>query len=297
MRLYYLRPIFFLDDATFTSLNALILTQVNIHYSLMACTIPCTRPFIKAFHGYLDNEDVAGTSTGGWSNAQRSKERSGYVLHSVSSGHYSELKLNKQKSRRSSRRPSRPIITVDSVLADQHRGSNFSGPTVVGKDKVTPIISGPNSPITPSAHTTQSDLGKQASRTSLQQLSQSISNIGHSPTSLSIPNFSRQPSANNVPQVPSVSPTHTTPFAQTQISSASTARGPPSPNVLAMLRPDQGQVYTTVEHNPALAASHREQHRGAHRGRAPSDDSTAERDEDMVIHQTRDFEVTYERTG
>ncbi|KAI9701000.1 MAG: hypothetical protein M1836_001668 [Candelina mexicana] len=54
IRLRYLVPTLNSSDYTFDSVYGLVCTQIELHYSLMAATIPCMKPFVKAFNtGYL----------------------------------------------------------------------------------------------------------------------------------------------------------------------------------------------------------------------------------------------------
>ena len=50
LRLTYLSPANYGSDPTLTGVNANICTQVLLHYSLMAATIPCLKPFVISFN-------------------------------------------------------------------------------------------------------------------------------------------------------------------------------------------------------------------------------------------------------
>ncbi|OXV07771.1 hypothetical protein Egran_04465 [Elaphomyces granulatus] len=50
LRLTYLNPDNFSSDPTLTGVDANICTQVLLHYSLMAATIPCLKPFVISFN-------------------------------------------------------------------------------------------------------------------------------------------------------------------------------------------------------------------------------------------------------
>jgi hypothetical protein len=81
-RLYYLSDAITGPDPTIDSVNSIITTQIVMHFSIMAATIPCIRPFLRAFDsgmGYSVRMEVPDGS------ALNSKyaEDAGYVLHSV----------------------------------------------------------------------------------------------------------------------------------------------------------------------------------------------------------------------
>lgn len=78
VRLHYLRPDFLTSDPTFCGVYAAILTQVDMHYALMASTIPCTKPFIGAFYsGYITSGEYT-------AKASKYAREEGYILHSSS---------------------------------------------------------------------------------------------------------------------------------------------------------------------------------------------------------------------
>ncbi|OCL07476.1 hypothetical protein AOQ84DRAFT_408927, partial [Glonium stellatum] len=75
-------------DLTYDSVNLTIVTQVVMHFSLMACTIPCMKQFLRAFdtdlgHTININQKSMHSFTG--SGKSRSQTHGGgYMLHSMS---------------------------------------------------------------------------------------------------------------------------------------------------------------------------------------------------------------------
>ena len=85
VRLYYLSITLHSSDFPFDSTYSGLLTQIEMHYSLMAATIPCMKPFIKAFNtGYLGHtvSQMGGYGTGYGTGYGKGNE---YVLQSISS--------------------------------------------------------------------------------------------------------------------------------------------------------------------------------------------------------------------
>ncbi|KAI9803961.1 MAG: hypothetical protein M1833_000242 [Piccolia ochrophora] len=85
LRIIYLRTGLESDDMTFDLVTGTILSQVDMHYSLMAATIPCMKPFVKAFNTgyYTHTPDQAGGSQYGYGSAYA--KDTNYALQSVSS--------------------------------------------------------------------------------------------------------------------------------------------------------------------------------------------------------------------
>ncbi|PGH15113.1 rpsU-divergently transcribed protein [Helicocarpus griseus UAMH5409] len=81
LRIFYLRRQWTLSDPIFHGADASVCMEVELHYSLMAATIPCLKLFIKAFNtGYLGaRETNPGAMLGNTS-------RSGSYRHSTMSG-------------------------------------------------------------------------------------------------------------------------------------------------------------------------------------------------------------------
>ena len=71
-RIYSLRGALSGSDITFTSANAAIVTQVVLHFSIMADTFPCMKPFLVAFDKGLDD-----------GSSRYYAQQRGYILHSV----------------------------------------------------------------------------------------------------------------------------------------------------------------------------------------------------------------------
>lgn len=77
-------------DATFTSTDVVIATQVTLHYTVMAATFPCMRAFLQAFNSGLGATTGLTTATVYDSNAYakgsnngNSKANTAYALESV----------------------------------------------------------------------------------------------------------------------------------------------------------------------------------------------------------------------
>ncbi len=83
-RLELLRKYIPSKDSTFDSTNVIIATQVAMHYSLWAATLPCMRAFLKTFDSGLGA--TTGLETGIGSNYAKGS-KSGYGLRSKDSGY------------------------------------------------------------------------------------------------------------------------------------------------------------------------------------------------------------------
>lgn len=87
VRLRFLNSVLHNTDLTYDSVNPAILTQVVMHFSLMACTIPCMKQFLRAFdtdlgHTININQKSVHSFTG--SGKSRSQSHGGsYLLHSI----------------------------------------------------------------------------------------------------------------------------------------------------------------------------------------------------------------------
>lgn len=66
------------------SVNSIITTQIVMHFSLMAATIPCMRPFLRAFDSGLGYSVRVQANTDG-ELSSKYVEDSSYVLQSVNS--------------------------------------------------------------------------------------------------------------------------------------------------------------------------------------------------------------------
>ncbi|EZF29086.1 hypothetical protein GY631_0310 [Trichophyton interdigitale] len=64
-RLYYLRQQQMHEDILFSGAAASVCLEVELHYGLMAATIPCLKPFVKLFNtGWFDTRAMHSTSGG-----------------------------------------------------------------------------------------------------------------------------------------------------------------------------------------------------------------------------------------
>ncbi|EFQ97430.1 hypothetical protein MGYG_00471 [Nannizzia gypsea CBS 118893] len=64
-RLYYLRQQQMQEDLLFYGAAASVCLEVELHYGLMAATIPCLKPFVKLFNtGWFDTRGVSTNSAG-----------------------------------------------------------------------------------------------------------------------------------------------------------------------------------------------------------------------------------------
>lgn len=84
LRIIYLKGVLADSDVTYNSVNLIIVTLVVLHYSLMAATFPCLKPFLAAFDKeLLDTSKLQSPMMGGsYSRSRRTQDR-GYELHSV----------------------------------------------------------------------------------------------------------------------------------------------------------------------------------------------------------------------
>jgi hypothetical protein len=71
-------------DPTYNGVNLVITTQIVLHYSLMAATFPCLKPFLAAFDKELwpasHLEPTVGIS---FLRSRQAHDNKGYVLHSI----------------------------------------------------------------------------------------------------------------------------------------------------------------------------------------------------------------------
>ena len=67
------------------SVNSIITTQVVMHFSVMAATIPCIRPFLRAFDSGM-GYSVRVKTTNGSELTSKYVEDSSYILHSIDRG-------------------------------------------------------------------------------------------------------------------------------------------------------------------------------------------------------------------
>lgn len=84
VRIYYLQETLSEPDYTFQGVDLVITTQVVLHYSLMAATFPCLKPFLAAFDKDLWHASNM-EPTGGFSflRSRQTHDNKGYVLHSI----------------------------------------------------------------------------------------------------------------------------------------------------------------------------------------------------------------------
>ncbi|KAI9744980.1 MAG: hypothetical protein M1835_002655 [Candelina submexicana] len=98
IRLRYLVPKLNSSDYTFDTVYGLVCTQIELHYSLMAATIPCMKPFVKAFHtGYLGTAARQtnygyGYGTGTFGNSDKTDHGRSFALQSMRSRSADERK-------------------------------------------------------------------------------------------------------------------------------------------------------------------------------------------------------------
>ncbi|MCJ1426396.1 hypothetical protein MMC29_004299 [Sticta canariensis] len=82
-RIIYLKDILAEPDETYNSVLIIIATQVVLHYSLMAATFPCLKPFLAAFDKeLLDTSKLQSPMGGSYLRSRRTQDKS-YELHSV----------------------------------------------------------------------------------------------------------------------------------------------------------------------------------------------------------------------
>ncbi|KAB8339049.1 hypothetical protein FH972_021985 [Carpinus fangiana] len=258
VRIYYLRPVYFSSDPFFNGVEASILTQVCMHYALMAATIPCTKPFIKAFHsGYMDPE---GYTAGSHSNTKQ--QNSGF--------------MNSANRDTEAQRGGR----TDTLATAS--GSQFN----TAKNPSYSQTNYPTSthPLTSSDSRSTNDPNQTAS-----DPKKSSDSIGAVPAHYNYPTpVSHRPSQENfragrvAPPVSSLRPKH-----------QPSADGDDSPS--ALFRPDAGVVRTTIEHDPYRRDGTREGvERRRNGGPGGQEDAAGTNGGGLTIRQTREYEVSYE---
>ena len=106
------------NDRTFALTNTLVLTEITMHFSLMAATFPCLRRFLQAFDTHLGatthmTADLDGTDNTGL--------KGSYVLRSLerpSQGAGSSFEQWPRNSRRPGRKYQPHTVTTISVGRD-----------------------------------------------------------------------------------------------------------------------------------------------------------------------------------
>lgn len=84
-RILYLSPRYFTSDPFYNGALATVLTQVSMHYAIIAATLPVAKPFIRAFHsGYMDPEGYTGphpSAAPKTASASSARRRAAYPMH------------------------------------------------------------------------------------------------------------------------------------------------------------------------------------------------------------------------
>lgn len=258
VRIYYIRPVYFNEDPYFNGVNAAILTQVCMHYALMAATIPCTKPFIKAFHsGYMDPEGYTAGSTPG-----TKQQGSGYGMQSAQSADGGEAAIAASMSQRSN--------NVHAISTD----SPFNSPKNPSYKPSTSNYPASTHPLTsPESRRTLNDTFTATGRTSEE-------------TSLPSAVDAAFVAAQNANPVPA---------ADKPIRVAPPVASPASPRLKdesspgGLFRSDASMVRTTIEHDP-LRRDAPTQLPGR-RGQGSQENVGSG---GLMIRQTREYEVSYE---
>ena len=121
-------------DYTFDVVNAVIFTQVVMHYSLLAATIPCTRPVLKALGtGYM--APIADQVDPGL--REQNKRGDSYALSSMGAS---------TKSKRRSSFFSLPPSTTLRTQEPSHRFSTISETSLNGSPPQLPLLVHPGRP-------------------------------------------------------------------------------------------------------------------------------------------------------
>lgn len=106
-RLYYLSRTLSSADPTFDIVPFILLTQVEQHYSLIAATIPCLRPFLKAANtGLLDVNPTQVENCGSYLNSGGSASHTSYAMRSI------DRASRAPSSRTNHHRPSKILTTA-----------------------------------------------------------------------------------------------------------------------------------------------------------------------------------------
>lgn len=82
-RIYYLPGETTQSDVSFNGVNSSITTQVVLHFSIMAATFPCMKPFLVAFDKGLEASNLNSTKGVSFLGSSRHGHGKGYILHSV----------------------------------------------------------------------------------------------------------------------------------------------------------------------------------------------------------------------
>lgn len=106
VRLYLLNDAINGPDPTINGVSSIITTQVVMHFSIMAATIPCMRPFLRAFDSGMGYSTTMGVPTGSNLNSKYAEDSS-YALRSVDSDirkpRHAKLRPDKVETRASIR--------------------------------------------------------------------------------------------------------------------------------------------------------------------------------------------------
>ncbi|PGH26561.1 hypothetical protein AJ80_01690 [Polytolypa hystricis UAMH7299] len=116
VRTYYLHRDISSDDILFSTADSSVWMEISLHYGLIAATIPCLKPFIKAFNtGYLSQR--------GGSSEYGMHDPNSYVLSNISVGSESRGRDRMLFSRANNNRSKTPI-TLDIQGHHRDQGSN-----------------------------------------------------------------------------------------------------------------------------------------------------------------------------
>ncbi|KAI9710043.1 MAG: hypothetical protein M1812_007507 [Candelaria pacifica] len=137
-RLRYLVPTVNSVDYTFDTVYGIVCTQIELHYSLMAATIPCMKPFVKAFNtGYLgtaarQTNYAYGYATGTFADDKTNHGRS-FALQSMRSRSQEDSKRAEPQHQKSTNnlklreKDLRPDMVDSTVYVEHSQGQEESG--------------------------------------------------------------------------------------------------------------------------------------------------------------------------
>ena len=130
LRLHYLNQLSTASDPTYQGVNLVITTQIVLHYTLMAATFPCMKPFLAAFDKELWHASHLEPTVGiSFLRSRKTNDNKGYVLHSIDK----EPNTSASTKLSSHGGSTRTDIERAPHVAERSANADSSGPMIIRK--------------------------------------------------------------------------------------------------------------------------------------------------------------------
>ena len=129
LRLHYLGRGIHSPNPTLDLVGAVVWGEIELHYSVLAVTIPCLRPFMMAVstdYGATEPRPALGSRAYGSSGGSANKLGSSYVLNSMGSGQRSRMNSENNPSMFHKARMGASRLTSNDSIFRTHRSQNKS---------------------------------------------------------------------------------------------------------------------------------------------------------------------------